>query len=221
MKNVIITGASSGIGKATVDLFNDKVYRTIGIARRDCVGCDVYVNHDLKDTIKTIEILKHLIDTYGEIDVLINNAGYMPLQNFTIDERKKYIHLMMVNLDAVYFLTEYITRTQKKKCSIINISSVSGTKADPDSIPYGISKAGVISLTKSFAKLYPNHRINCISPGFIDTDIAPRPVPKELMDTIVIGRVGTTDEIAKLIYNVVQNDFMTGTNIIFDGGCSL
>lgn len=216
---VIISGASSGIGKAIGHELKDD-YHIINISR------DESDFDDLECDISDAEELNYAIDTlYGMLDeqkilYLINNAGIMPLEP---DSTELYNLVMNTNLRSAYILS-----TRLASCiegGIINISSISSRKcATPDdSIAYGISKAGINALTNYMAYKYPKLKVNAILPGFIQpTNLVPGDTPKELVDSIPIGREGSVSEVARLVkFLVGENYYITGQEIAIDGGLSL
>ena len=108
---------------------------------------------------------------------------------------------------------------KKANGQIINIASVSGMKADPDTPLYGALKAGLISLTKSFAlRFAPGIRVNCISPGFFNTNLVPGDLPEELRLTIPLGKEAEPMEIIPVVKMLDESDYITGANIVIDGG---
>jgi NAD(P)-dependent dehydrogenase (short-subunit alcohol dehydrogenase family) len=221
-KIAVITGASSGIGFSIASKFVQRGFYVIGIARRNCVACDESYQLDISNVWDYINILKKIIEKHERIDILINNAGIFPIEA-DMSLLSEYEKIMKVNLDPVYFSTEYLCRTQDY-CQIINMASLSGVMADSDCIPYSISKAGVITLTKAFARKYTNHRINSISPGFVHTPLVSKndePLPDFLLKTIPLKREAKPHEIADIVNMIIDADYMTGSNIIIDGGVSL
>jgi len=221
MKIAVITGTTSGLGKAIAKELKESGWFTIGISRGKDEICNESYILNLDNPKNYVGLLDDIIKEYKKIDALINNAGYLELKNYGIDEYQEYKRLMRVNLDSVYFGTWKVCQ-QKEKCYVVNVASVSGIRADPDTVAYGMTKAGVISLTKSFAKLYPRHRINSISPGFFRTNLVPGTLPDELFNTIPIEREGKPIEIGKLVkYIIEEGDYFTGHNFIIDGGCGL
>jgi 3-oxoacyl-[acyl-carrier protein] reductase len=200
---VVITGASSGIGKALYEQFQGHINLTvIGVSRN---GPDVIL--DLSK-----ESPRGIIN--ADVSLLINCAGIMPLY----EENPKKI--FDVNFWGTYNMIHGLKFT--KEACIINIASVSGMKADADTPVYAASKAAVISLTQSLAKKFaPDIRVNCISPGFYKTNLVPGEIPEDLIDGIPLGYAENPGLLFKVVHTIWMTRYMTGANIVVDGGVSL
>jgi len=220
---VVITGASSGIGEAIGISLQNKGYHVVNISMEhskfDDILCDISDTHALNYAIDCFYQFLDSVDKNG-IYYLINNAGIMPLEP---DSVSLYNKVMNTNLRSMYQLSNRLVDDIEH--GIINIASVSalGPASPDDNIAYGISKAGVVTLTKYLAIKYPRLCINAISPGFISpTNLCgPSPTPQDLNDTVPKKRVGNVTEIADLVNYLMSQTYMTGQNIVFDGGLSL
>jgi len=220
MKTIVITGSSSGIGKAIYKWAEKSGYNVIGISREkesDIVLDLSQTNFpELESAIKSKLFGSH-------IDILINCAGIMPF----LEDRKT----MDTNFWGVVNMTKAgvhhmpVLSPQDIRCGqycIINIASVSGSQADPELPIYAASKAAVISYTKSLAKkLAPGIRVNCISPGFYKTNLVPEDTPEELINTVPMGFEEEPKNIIPIIKMILETKYMTGANIVVDGGVSL
>lgn len=236
--NVLITGASKGIGKAISLEFAKNKCNIIGCARSDfdgltntqkqCkdLGVDCYI--DLCDVAKEDEVQKFILSStniIGPIDILINNAGisYIGLlQDMSLCEWNNVIN---TNLTSAFLTSKYVIPHMLKSQAghIINISSVWGNVGASMEAAYSASKGGLNSFTKALAKeLAPSHiNVNAISPGFIDTEMNNSFEPAELnaiFDEIPMGRAGKTEEVAKLVYRIAISEYITGQIITIDGG---
>ncbi len=211
---VLITGATSGIGLSIADYYRGKGYDTIEVSR---LGKDYKVDlsdqSDVADFI--LEFNRSGIGGTGRLNVLVNNAGALYLDESTMMANDLYTLLLYT---PYMLMTRMATRLVGGH--IINIASVSGMKADPDTPMYGAMKAGLISMTKSFARrLAPGIRVNCISPGFIDTNlVGGSPLPQEFIDTIPLGRDAHPDELKEVVHMLDESEYITGANIVIDGG---
>ncbi len=210
MYTIVITGASSGIGAALYNYYSSiPDCKVIGISPR---GPDIYA--ELPGDINKIFDNWH----FDYVDLLINCAGIMPFE-----ESQK---VMDVNFWGTYHMCTRIGDESKaaqigEQC-IINIASISGMVADPDLPIYAASKAAVLSLTKSLAKKYaPFTRVNCISPGFYKTNLVPGDTPDDLIQTIPMGYEETPSQLIAVVDAIWKTKYMTGTNVVIDGGVSL
>ncbi len=216
---ILVTGASSGIGKRIYKYFSKRFdYQTVyGVSRR---GPTLLI--DLS-TVKGRKALLNEVKLRGyRISCLVNNAGVLHLDESNYSECMKMVNL---NLIAVWQLTEMLYPYMVDGGCIINISSVSGLNSDSDTPLYGATKAGVISLTKSYAKKFangtPKVRVNCISPGFFDTNLVEESTPQYLIDKVPLLREAKTEEILPVVDMIMNCEYLTGANIVVDGGLSL
>jgi 3-oxoacyl-[acyl-carrier protein] reductase len=204
--NVLITGASRGIGQTIANLFLDKGH-AVWIPTRE--ELDLSKPVDLKNR---------------QFDIVINNAGINPLK--PIDQITDQ-EVMRVNytspLEIIQQCLPYMVKQNYGR--IINIGSIWIDIAKPKRAAYSASKSALHSLTKSLTSEYAFSNIltNTISPGFIGTALTYQNNTKEeltlLSAQVPVGRLGTTEEIAKLVYFLtVENTFITGQNITIDGG---
>jgi len=250
MKTVIITGASRGIGKAIAKKFAEMCYNVILIARDiqrlETVGeelereynikCDSY-SCDVGNRLEVEEVFKKVVQNFGSIDVLINNAGINSRKSLNTNNIKNWFEEFEENLSGWLqeietnltgtYICSYVASGYMIKQNygfIINISSIKGK--EPTSSPgYGASKAGVIKLTKDFARVLAPHNIivNCIAPGFINTGMTLElpPEKKETYKSMVpLRRFGRVEEIAKVAAFLASPDssYMTGTTLDVNGG---
>ena len=240
-KVALITGSSRGIGRATalrlaregcdivVNYLKDEksaqsVIKEITKLGRKAIAIKADVGKE--DQIKSM--IKETMKTFGKIDILVNNAGIVwdvPLWEKTSEQIQRTID---VNFKGVFFCTKYAALEMKKAKSgvIINISSTNAIDTlSPDSTDYDATKAGVISMTKNFAQELAqyNIRVNCIAPGWVDTDIN-KELPKEYLreeaEHILLGRFGKPEEIASAVAFLASDDasFITRTILVVDGG---
>lgn len=184
MKKVLITGGNKGIGLETTKLFLEAGYKVIVVAR-DFVGFPLKDNENvemIEFDVSHISEIKALAQKVGYVDVLVNNAGIMyslPYNEYPEENKER---LMNVNLYApIEFITQFADEMIKAKSGrIISLASVAGQIGHPD-IWYGVSKAGIINATKSFAKLFAKD-------GIIINAVAPGPTLTDMMDVIPEAR---------------------------------
>lgn len=239
MKNVLITGSSSGIG-AEMALYFAKSGYNVGITynnSKDCAEslkhildgiCDAQVYFaDVSNSDSCLNLCSEFIKHYKRIDTLINNAGISlisPVTDMSIDEWDKAIR---TNLSSSFYLTKVFLPyfLKQKSGTIINVSSMWGVCGSSCETAYSASKAGLIGFTKALAReLGPSGiRVNSISPGYIDTPMngtLPEFVEKEYAEKASLQRIGNPSEIAKTALFLASDDssYITGQNIIVDGG---
>lgn len=239
-KIVLITGSSRGIGKATALAFAEEGAKIVVNYVKDekaaqavvasikkigtdaiAIRADVAIEADVKRMID--ETVKH----FGAIDILINNAGIVwdiPIFTKTVEQWER---TFQVNLLGSFLCVKYAVPHMKGRmgASILNISSTNGIDTlSPESADYDTTKAGMISLTKNLSQtLAPDIRVNCIAPGWVDTDIN-KDLPAELIKSetehIALGRFGHPKEIAKAALFLSSEDasFITGSTLVVDGG---
>jgi NAD(P)-dependent dehydrogenase (short-subunit alcohol dehydrogenase family) len=161
------------------------------------------------------------IERFGRLDALINNAGVSTLGKFSVTDLplEEWNRVIGVNLTGCFLMAKYTAPfLRKTKGAIVNIASTRAMMSEPDSEAYAASKGGVVALTHALAaSLGPDVRVNCISPGWIETreeaehsaaDRAQHPA----------GRVGTPQDIAELAAYLISAGFVTGQNVVADGG---
>lgn len=238
-KVAIITGASSGIGRATALLFAKKGSKVIAVGRNqkelNALRDEVELKVQLADVreIKQVEkLVTDTADSFGKIDILVNAAGIIlngSIEDTNLDDWDK---MMNVNLRSVFYLMQKcVPHLEKTKGNIVNVSSVAGTRAFPNVLAYCVSKAGIDQLTKCAAlELAPkNIRVNAVNPGVVVSNLHKRGGMeeeryKEFLEnskkTHPIGRVGEAAEIAELIYFLASKKaaWITGATYAIDGG---
>jgi 3-oxoacyl-[acyl-carrier protein] reductase len=239
-KIVLVTGGSKGIGKSIALKF----------ARN---GCDVAVTYNTStekakkvldemqragsraaliqaDFLEpgAIEKVYHEFDRhYDRLDVLVNNAGwtkYIPHENLDDITDEFFDKIMTINLKSVFFCTRYAARRMKADGGcIINITSTAAYNGIGSNIAYCAAKAGVRSITKSYARvLGPKIRVNAVAPGLTETEMTlsgPPSYRTEQINSTPLGRIAKPEDIADAVY-AVANDikFINGKTIIVDGG---
>ncbi|CAJ0963786.1 unnamed protein product, partial [Mesorhabditis belari] len=248
MKVVLVTGASSGIGKAAAIYFAAKGYAIsitarsgdgLAATKRDCIAagikenCVVVTPGDLTLESTAENVVRDTIDKLGSIDVLINNAGFAhagPLATSTVEDFDKQMNL---NLRSLHQLTRLvIPHLIKSKGSIVNVSSVGSLMPVPYAGFYCMSKAALDMYTKCLAQELAPHGVRCnsINPGLVKTEFAvasgmctPETVDaayEQRAQLSAMGRSAKPEEIAKSIYFLASSasSFTTGTIMLVDGG---
>ncbi len=223
-KVAIITGAASGIGKATAFLFVKEgakiVVVDIDIKGKETVeaigknnGNAIFIKCDVSKISDVKNMVKQTVGKYGKIDILFNNAGIYRLSSIEEMEEADWDKIMDVNLKGAFLCSKYVIPIMKKQKSgvIINTASDLGISPESDSPAYCASKAGLISLTKSMAQAYgkDNIRVNAICPGPLDTPLLRNALGKRVEEYVkktLIGRLGKPEEVANVALFLASDD---------------
>jgi acetoacetyl-CoA reductase len=231
----IVTGGTRGIGHAISLELKRRGYRVAAIyagndeaAQKFQVECGIPIyKWDVGDHEACVQGLKRVEIEVGPVSVLVNNAGITRdamLHRMTYQQWREVI---AVDLDSLFNMTQPIINGMRDRNfgRIINISSINGQKGQMGQCNYSAAKAGVIGFTKALAQ--ENARkgvtVNCIAPGYIDTDMV-HAVPEKVLESIIaqipVGRLGKAEEIAKCVSFLASEDagFITGATITANGG---
>ena len=183
---------------------------------------------DITNESQVVQCCQNLLNEFGKIDVLINNAGVNKIDSIDKIEEDDWDWINHVNLRGPFLLTKAVSEIMKKKGQgkIVNISSIFGEVSKPKRVAYSTTKWGLIGFTKAVAlDLAPyNILVNAVSPGFVDTQLTRSILGekgiKEITETIPQKRLATVEEIAKTVVFLASdhNTYITGQNIIVDGG---
>ncbi len=237
---MLLTGASRGIGHATVKRFSAAGWRVITASRHafpeNCpweMGPEDHLQVDLsdsRDTLRAIEDVKQRLAVEGgKLDALVNNAGISPKAadggrlNVLNTPFEDWLHVYQVNFFATILLAKGLSaELERARGSIVNVTSIAGSRVHPFAgSAYGTSKAALASLTREMAADFGplGVRVNAISPGEIDTSIL-SPGTDKIVEQIPMRRLGTTDEVAKAIYFLCteSSSYVSGTEIHINGG---
>ena len=234
-KKVFITGGTSGIGLSILENFYklESDIFTIGTNVENLKTIQSNFpkiktsNFNLENHQKIEELLKEAKEKLGGLDIVINNAG-ITKDNLAIrmsdEEWNKVIN---INLTAVFLICKHSIKVMMKQNSgsIINISSIVGHTGNFGQANYSSAKAGIIAMSKSLAKEYAkkNIRVNCISPGFIDTKMTKsinEEFKKKLIENIPMGKLGNGNDIANCAVFLASDlsSYITGETIHVNGG---
>lgn len=239
-KTVMITGAASGIGKATAELFAKQgaqvvlsdIQEEAGKATTESIvaagGKAIFFKTDVSKPEEMEALVNFAINTYGKLDVAVNNAGIggelNPIADMSIEGWQKVIG---INLNSLFYGMKYQIKAMLKNGSgsIVNISSILGSVGFAGSAGYTAAKHGVVGLTQAAALEYSAQgiRVNAVGPGFIETpllDALDAEMKKQLVALHPIGRLGKSEEVAELIYwlSSDKSSFVTGSYYPVDGG---
>lgn len=238
-KTVLVTGSSRSLGKTIIETFIENEADVIINYNNSKEEAEKLKNNLEKkynkevllikcDITKEDEIInmKNMIEEkYNKIDILVNNAG---ISNDTLfDEKTKedFLKVLETNVVGTYLVTKYIGKIINKNGRIINIASDNALDNNyPESADYDSSKSGVVSLTHNMAKFYaPDINVNCICPGWIDTDMnkdLTKKQKEEIEETILLKRFATKEEIANVVLFLASDkaNYINDSIIKVNGG---
>lgn len=243
-KVCIITGAASGIGEAAALLFASEGAVVIACdvseeglkgLREEAVEAGGTLDTcrlDITDRPAVFEAVEAIVKKHGRIDVLVNNAGIIRDAMLTKMTEEQWDKVIEVNLKGVFNMTQAVAPFMKERAigSIINTSSVVGLWGNTGQTNYSATKAGVIAMTKTWAKELSYKgaqiRVNAVCPGFIMTPIlesVPEKVLEAMRSKTMLGRLGQPEEIAKLYLFLASDDssYTTGQVLVADGGLTM
>ncbi|MBS3795100.1 MAG: SDR family oxidoreductase [Candidatus Thorarchaeota archaeon] len=241
-KVVIVTGAAQGIGrgialemadhgaKVAVSDIDDKV-KNVADEITEGGHESISLLTDVSNMEQVEKMIQSVLDKWGKIDVLVNNAGIYPYKTLLAMEEDDWDKVIDVNLKGVFNCTKAALSALKKNGgSIVNIASIAGAVIGyRDLTHYSASKAGVVGFTRAAAlELAPNEiRVNAIAPGAIETPTVNRTLTKELraktISSIPWGRMGTPEDIAKTVAFLASDasEYITGQVLVVDGGLTV
>jgi NAD(P)-dependent dehydrogenase (short-subunit alcohol dehydrogenase family) len=243
-KSAILTGAASGIGLGTAELFAEHGARLL-LVDRNCAELDavaarlkaggthtVAVCGDVAQAATIARAVATALDSFGQVDVVFNNAGIMPYGDLQTFDEAAWDEVQSVNVKAMFLMAKAVIphMLERGKGSIINTSSVMATLTEPGYEAYTTSKAGVIGLTKALAVSYAGHgiRVNAVCPGWVDTPMNRKAAEDagglaKLLPLIKRqqpqGRMASTREVAYAVLFLASDEAsaVTGSALYVDG----
>ena len=238
MKTLLITGGSRGIGKCIAenlakDGFNvvlnyNKSEKQAKQIKKELEEQGINIEICKADVSKREEVkklVKFTLNKFGNIDVLINNAGIAKLQMFNDITDSDWNEMIGTNLNSVFYTTQEVlpNMIHNKNGCIINISSIWGLVGASCEVAYSVSKAGIDGMTKSLAKeLGPsNIRVNSIAPGVIDTEMnsnLDNAIKEEIKNETPLNKIGKPVDIYRCVKWLIEDEFTTGQVISPNGG---
>lgn len=249
MKNkvAIITGSSSGIGKGIAHLFAKKGLKVVVNGRsgektasvveeiKSLGGEAIGVPADLTDYHEAEKVINTTYDQFGTIDFLVNNAGISKLRDAKAISVEDWDKVVRTNLMAALYCSQLVTPIMEENNggNIVNISSVLGKVSKRKRSAYSASKAAIEGLTRNLAIEWAefNIRVNAVAPGLILTEPIKKMIDRgdfnqskeDIAKTIPLGRIGSPEEIAELVYFLCSpaSSYITGQTIYIDGGRSI
>jgi NAD(P)-dependent dehydrogenase (short-subunit alcohol dehydrogenase family) len=234
-----VTGASRGIGKAiALDLLAKNYRVAVGYHSNKTLAYEISSLHsnatpikvDVSSAVSIMLAFKEIEDKLGKVDILVNNAGISQVKSFEALEDKDWEVMWETNFMSAVRCTRLALPSMVEKGfgRIINIASIGGQWGGFHQIHYAATKAALINLTKSIAKVYSSEGICCnaVAPGLIDTDMIIKEV-KNIVDTthkgIPVGRVGSVQEVSALVGFLCgsESSYITGQTYNVNGGMNL
>jgi len=235
-KVALVTGASRGIGKAcAIELAKagyDVVINYAGneeaanktVSEIKALGQNaVAKKFDVSNKEAVDNAVAEIMEQFGRIDVLVNNAGITRDNLFMRMKEEEWLAVINTNLNSAYFVTNPVSKIMIKQRSgaIVNMASVSGVYGNAGQANYSAAKAGMIGFTKSLAKELAsrNIRVNAVAPGFIQTDMTKDLPVDKIVERIPLKTLGQPEDIAKTVkFLAVDATYITGQVIGVDGG---
>lgn len=239
-KNVLVTGASHGIGRATAALFAEKGYNVAInynsspeaaqslVDELTAKGCNVIaVKANVAKRAEVEEMFTQISQTFGDVHILVNNAGIESQKLFTDVSEAEWDKIFDVNTKGVFNCTQMALKSMIREHygKIINVSSILGIMGSSCEVPYSASKAAVIGFTKALAKEVgpSNINVNTVAPGVIDTKMNRRIEPaiiERLKQQTPLGTIGTCEDIAEAVLFLASEGakFITGQVLSPNGG---
>ncbi len=236
-KLVLITGGSRGIGKAialklaaagydiVINYAGNEVaaQKTVDEIKALGVNAESY-KFDVSNQEEVDENIAKIIEKYGRIDVLVNNAGITRDDLFLRMTADKWLAVINTNLNSAFYVSKPVVKLMMKQRSgaIINTTSVVGLYGNAGQANYSAAKAGLVGFTKSLAKELGSRgiRVNAVAPGFIETDMTKDlPNTEEMLKAIPLKRLGKAEDIAEAVkFLAVDAQYVTGQVLEVDGG---
>jgi len=242
-RTCVVTGLSKGIGRAIAERFGEDGYQVVINYRsseaeaqdavsavEDAGGTAIAVQADVTDVDAVEAMRDRAHDAFGQIDVLVNNAGINQDVRFTEMTHEEWDTVLDVHLDGAFHCTQafFDDLADSKEGRLINISSIIGKGGNFGQANYATAKAGIFGFTRTIAlELAPEGSTsNCVAPGFILTSMVedlPEHVKDEIRDDTPLGRFGTVEEIAEVVVFLAsdRSSFITGEIIDANGGKDL
>ena len=244
-KVAIVTGGGTGIGQAVCLRLAKAGAKAVVVnysrsaedahataAELVSLGSEALAHQaDISDESAVKTMMSAALDRFGRLDVLVNNAGtthFVPAPDLDGLTEDVWNDILSVNVKGTFYCCRAAApELRKTKGAIVNIASIAGHRGAGSSIAYSVSKAGVLQLTRSLAiALAPDVRVNSVSPGLVSTrwfksrfgEEANVPYEASFASTTPLGAVASPDHVALAVMAFIENDLVTGQDLVVDGG---
>ena len=233
---VVVTGSSSGIGRAVAERFASGGARVVVNSSRSVEEGEmlarslpeaVYVRADVSREEDARRLVAIALERFGRVDVVVNNAGTtrrVPFADLEGVDEALWQRILGVNLMGPWYLSRAaVPALREVKGVIVNVGSVAGIIAAGSSLPYAVSKAALHHLTRTLAQaLAPDVRVNAVAPGLVDTPWTTGWQANEaVLARTPLGRAATPEDIANAVVSLARTPFATGQVVVVDGGLTL
>ncbi len=239
-KTVIVTGASSGIGKGAAERFAEEGANIVAVGRDEAKVREalvalpqdrlVAIGGDVADKATAEAAVRAAVDRFGGVDVLVNNAGIATGGDVTTTSEQDFMQILAVNVGGYFhFAKAAMPELVKTKGSIVMTSSVSGLGGDWDMFAYNTSKGAVTNMVRAMAMDAGKQgvRVNAVNPSLTDSNMTKdmqedEALMAKFMERMPLGRIARPDDIAAVMAFLASDDarFVTGVNLPVDGGLS-
>ena len=236
MNIILVTGALGGVGQEICKEFKSNKWIVIGTDIKDNFegsNIDFFIKADLSIEYNTKKIIDKIKEKYNKLDCIVNNAALQICKPFWEMEGIEWDLIYNSNVKSIFLLSKYALELLKiNKGNIINIASIHSVATSDKIAAYASSKAAIVGLTRNLAIELSKFgiRVNCISPGAIDTKMLRDGLKRDNLDiekmkkAHLLGDIGKPDNIAKLVTFLANNElsnFINGSNLIIDGGVTI
>jgi pteridine reductase len=230
----LVTGAGRRVGQAIALALGAKGMKVAVHYNSSAAGAEetvqqlkdegtsaIAIQSDLSSLSGPADLIRRVVESFGALDVLVNSAAIMERTPFDEVTPAKWDEIMALNLRAPFFVAQAAAPYLRKSSgAIVNIADLAAFETWPAYIPHGISKAGVVHMTRSLARvLAPDIRVNGIAPGTVllpeNWDTA---ADERLRQTTPLARTGTPEDVSSTVVFLLESDYITGETIIVDGG---
>jgi pteridine reductase len=230
----LVTGAGRRVGRAIAlglagkgmrvavhyNASANEAEETVRLARAAGAPDSWTIGADLRDPAACARLIDDVASRGGSLDVLVNSAAEMHRTPFESVTSKEWDDIMALNLRSSFFCSQAAARHMSGGGAIVNIADLAALETWPEYIPHGISKAGVMQMTRALArKLAPAIRVNAVVPGAV---LLPEHWTKEDADKLIrttpLRRLGAPEDVAGAVIYLLESDYVTGDAVIVDGG---